>query len=92
MAKDKKPSKKSKRPKTNKWHEALAEACVTMQKRIDHHCSHIPEGYDFDPDTKTDDEIDTVSAAVWNIWAIEEEWILDPDLRQELSAIQVDDE
>ena len=90
MAKDKKAKRTKKDKQLNRGLQILFDAAVNQQQRIDHHLSNIPVGYDFDPDTKTDEEIERVARAVHAVWAIEEEWILDPDLREELSAIEVD--
>lgn len=40
-------------------------------------------------DNESDEEADRV---VRNVWAIEEEWIMDPELRDQLTLIQCRDE
>ena len=52
-----------------------------MYKRMIHFCNNIPEGANLEEDDKAADLAN-------NVWAIEEEWILDPELREELSLLQ----
>ena len=91
MAKDKKTKRTKKDKELSNGLQVLFDAAVSQQKMVDYHASKIPMDYDFDPDTKSDEEIERVAHAVYSVWAIEEEWILDPDLREELSAVQTYD-
>lgn len=52
-----------------------------MYKQMVRFCNNIPEGADLAQDAKA-------CELACNVWAIEEEWILDPELREELSLIQ----
>ena len=69
------------------WADALTMAAVSMQHRIDWHVAQL-KGWDTDKAQPDDDEWDAVDS----ILAIEEEWIVDADLRRELSAIQFTDD
>ena len=91
MAKDKKTKRTKKNKELSNGLQVLFDAAVSQQKMVDYHANKVPMNYDFDPDTKSDEEIQEVAHAVYSVWAIEEEWILDPDLRAELSAIATDD-
>ena len=62
-------------------HRTLAETW----KRLEHLANKVPEGVNCDEDQEAREH-------VLNIWAIEEEWIIDPELRAELSMIRMDDE
>lgn len=62
-------------------HRTLAETWQRLQYLTD----QVPEGVDCEQDKQAREH-------VLNIWAIEEEWIIDPELRAELSMIQTDDE
>lgn len=54
-------------------------------KRIEFIADKVPEGANCEEDKEARDN-------VLNVWAIEEEWIIDPALRAELSMIQTSDE
>jgi len=62
----------------------IARTLAETWKRIEYLADQVPEGADC--------EIDLVARNnVLNVWAIEEEWIVDPRLRAELSMIQTTD-
>lgn len=63
-------------------HDVLYDAAVSQQRRIDY---HIKELDTFDTETG---DIEDIGHAIFSIHAIEEEWILDEDVRRELSVIQ----
>ena len=67
--------------------EALHEALNTIATRIHEKAELIPE----DQENLTEDEWEEVARVVNDIWSMEEEWILDPDLRAELSVIKLED-
>jgi hypothetical protein len=56
-----------------------------MYARLTYLADQIPEGADLAIDHKSQD-------LALNVWAIEEEWIIDPDIREELSLLQCTDE
>jgi len=62
-------------------HKTLAETWQRLQYLAD----KVPEGVNCDEDEEA-------RMNVLNIWAIEEEWIIDPELRAEMSMIQTDED
>ena len=54
-------------------------------KRLDQLVDQVPDNVNCEEDEKARE-------MVLNIWSIEEEWILDPELRAELSLIQTNDD
>lgn len=52
-----------------------------MYKQMIRFCNNIPEGCNLDENPDAAD-------LACNVWAIEEEWILDPKLREEMSLLQ----
>jgi len=79
---------KKKRPrKVRDGGHALHDALETMSIRLGQLANRIPEDTDSIPEA----EWDGISDIVHDIWSIEEEWILDEDLRKELSIIQIED-
>jgi len=79
---------KKKRPrKVRDGGHALHDALETIAIRLGHLANQIPEDTDSIPEA----EWDGIRDIVHDIWSIEEEWILDEDLRKELSIIQVED-
>ena len=78
-------SKKKKRVRDGG--HALREALNTIALRLGSMADQIPE----DQDNLTEDEWAVIAEKVRDIWSIEQEWIIDPDLREELSVIKLDD-
>ena len=78
-------SKKKKRVRDGG--HALRDALETIVARIHHKKDLIPE----DQDNLTEDEWAVIAEKVRDIWSIEQEWIIDPDLREELSVIKLED-
>ena len=78
-------SKKKKRVRDGG--HALRDALETIVARIHHKKDLIPE----DQDNLTEDEWEEIARNVNDIWSMEEEWIIDRDLREELSVIQLED-
>ena len=66
---------------------ALRDALETIADRMHWMAEQIPD----DQDNLTDDECAEIVRIVNDIWSMEEEWILDPDLREELSVIKVEE-
>ena len=62
-------------------HRTLAETWQRLQYLSD----QVPDGANCEEDHNA-------RKHVLNIWAIEEEWIIDPELRAEMSMIQTDDD
>ena len=83
MAKD----KKTKKAKKMDGIDALIHSAVCMADRLQVHLKRVPDGYNFE-NPKSMKELERVTDAVLNIYAIEEEWMLDEDVRRELSVIQ----
>lgn len=54
-------------------------------KRIEYLVDQVPDNANCEEDKEA-------RINVLNVWAIEEEWIIDPELRAELSMIQMSDE
>lgn len=54
-------------------------------KRIEYLVDQVPDNANCEEDKEARNN-------VLNVWAIEEEWIIDPELRAELSMIQMSDE
>ena len=65
--------------------DMLKRSVTEMYQRMSLIADQIPEGADLAEDLKAQD-------LACNLWSIEEEWILDPDLREELSLLQCLDE
>jgi len=65
--------------------DLLQRSVTEMYQRMRLIADQIPEGADLAQDHEAQDH-------ALNLWAIEEEWILDPDLREELSLLQCTDE
>ena len=59
-----------------------------MWAHIEQQMNTLPEGEHLDWDSLSDKDKTTVD----NIHAIEAEWIVDPDIRKELSVLQEDDD
>ena len=66
-------------------HRSLIEMYQWMQ---DHHLSWLPEDAEFDMDTLTDEQLASCEA----VEAIEQEWIVDPEQRAQLSLLGYTDE
>ena len=64
----------------------VRRSLVEIYTRIEELLETIPD--DIDEDDLTEDQLDTVA----NICSMEEEWIIDPVLRRELSVIDWTDE
>ena len=64
----------------------VRRSLVELYTRIEGLLETIPD--DIDESDLTEDQIDTID----NICSIEEEWIIDPELRRELSVINWSDE
>ena len=75
-----------KKKKVRDGGHALRDALQTIADRMHWMADQIPE----DQDNLTDDECEEIARIVNDIWSMEEEWILDPDLREELSVIKVE--
>lgn len=74
---------KKRRPKGSP--DMLQRSITEMYQRMSLIADQIPEGADLAEDLEAQDH-------ACNLWSIEEEWILDPDLREELSLLQRLDE
>ena len=74
---------KKRRPKGSP--DMLQRSITEMYQRMSLIADQIPEGADLAEDLEAQDH-------ACNLWSIEEEWILDPDLREELSLLQCLDE
>lgn len=66
-------------------HDMLKHSLTEMYERMVWLADRVPEGIDLTTDHDAQDH-------ALNLWAIEEEWILDEDLREELSLLQCTDE
>lgn len=64
--------------------DVLKHSLESMYVRLTELVDTIPEGCALD-------ENEDHAYTAYNVWSIEEEWILDPQLRDELSVLQVDD-
>ena len=80
-------AKKKKTRRVRDGGHALHDALDTMAIRLGELANQIPEDTDSIPEA----EWDGIRDKVLDIWSIEEEWILDEDLRKELSIIQIED-
>jgi hypothetical protein len=71
--------------------EALKHSLNSMYERLTVMADEIPDGYDFEDPKSTEEDKERYGDLIHNIWCIEEEWILNPKLRAELSVIQCGD-
>jgi hypothetical protein len=65
--------------------EMIQRTLAETWKRIEYLADKVPDNANCEEDKEARDN-------VLNVWAIEEEWIIDPALRAELSMIQTSDE
>ena len=75
---------KRKSASKRKFYKNLIHNClVQTYRRMEDMVSTLPmDGVDLDKDTKD-------SRTIKNVIAIEQEWIIDPDLREEISLIDL---
>lgn len=66
-------------------HQLIQRTLAETWKRIEYLADQVPEGANCEED-------EVARNNVLNVWAIEEEWIIDPALRAEMSMIQTTDD
>ena len=69
--------------KDQRFKLVIQHSIDTMYERMRYMLGDIDEETDLDADEQADETIK-------DVWAIEEEWILDPDLREEISMVKVE--